>query len=34
PLAGGDADKFVALMDDLDNNDDVNQVYANADIKQ
>ncbi|MGQ0644634.1 MAG: YebC/PmpR family DNA-binding transcriptional regulator, partial [Elusimicrobiota bacterium] len=31
-LSGGDADQMLALMDELENHDDVTEVYANFDI--
>ena len=34
PLAGKDAEKMLRLMDALDDNDDVQNVYANFDISE
>ncbi len=31
-LEGGDAEKMLKLMDDLEDHDDVQNVYANFDI--
>lgn len=32
-LAGGDGDKMAQLLEDLENHDDVKDVYANADVE-
>jgi transcriptional/translational regulatory protein YebC/TACO1 len=33
-LTGGDAQKMMDLIDELENHDDVKEVYANCDIKE
>jgi YebC/PmpR family DNA-binding regulatory protein len=33
-LTGGDANKMMDLLDELENHDDVKEVYANCDIKE